>query len=92
MGGSVSKFDMSGRPPLVIMMVGIQGSGKTTSSGKLANHLKKQGRRPLLVACDVYRPAAVKQLEVLGKQLDLPVFSLGTEISPVEISEKATNQ
>ena len=89
MGGSVSKFDMSGRPPLVIMMVGIQGSGKTTSSGKLANHLKKQGRRPLLVACDVYRPAAVKQLEVLGKQLDLPVFSLGTEISPVEISEKA---
>jgi len=70
-------------------MVGLQGSGKTTSSGKLANHLKKQGRRPLLVACDVYRPAAVKQLEVLGKQLDLPVFSLGTEISPVEISEKA---
>ncbi len=89
MGGSVSKLDMSGLPPLVIMMVGLQGSGKTTSSGKLANHLKKQGRRPLLVACDVYRPAAVKQLEVLGKQLDLPVFSLGTEISPVEISEKA---
>ena len=89
MGGTVSKLDLSGRTPFVIMMVGLQGSGKTTSSGKLANHLRKQGRRPLLVACDVYRPAAVKQLEVLGKQLDLPVFSLGTEISPVEISEKA---
>ena len=89
MGGNVSKLDLSGRPPLVIMMVGLQGSGKTTSSGKLANYLRKQGRRPLLVACDVYRPAAVKQLEVLGKQLDLPVFSLGTDISPVEISEKA---
>ena len=89
MGGTVSKLDISGRPPAIIMMVGLQGSGKTTSSGKLANHLRKQGRRPLLVACDVYRPAAVKQLEVLGKQLDLPVFSLGTEISPVEISEKA---
>ena len=89
MGGTVSKLDLSGRTPFVIMMVGLQGSGKTTSSGKLANHLRKQGRRPLLVACDVYRPAAVKQLEVLGKQLDLPVFNLGTEISPVEISEKA---
>jgi len=89
MGGSVSKLDLSGKSPLVIMMVGLQGSGKTTSSGKLANHLKKQGRRPLLVACDVYRPAAVTQLEVLGKQLDLPVFSLGTEITPVEISERA---
>ena len=89
MGGTVSKLDLSGRTPFVIMMVGLQGSGTTTSSGKLANHLRKQGRRPLLVACDVYRPAAVKQLEVLGKQLDLPVFNLGTEISPVEISEKA---
>ncbi len=89
MGGTVSKLDLSGKTPLVIMMVGLQGSGKTTSSGKLANHLRKQGRRPLLVACDVYRPAAIKQLEVLGTQLDLPVFSLGTEVSPVVISEKA---
>ncbi len=89
MGGQVSKLDLSGRPPLSIMMVGLQGAGKTTSTGKLANYLRKQGRRPLMVACDVYRPAAVKQLEVLGKQLDLPVFSLGTDISPVEISKKA---
>lgn len=89
MGGTISKLDLSGKSPLVIMMVGLQGSGKTTSSGKLANHLRKLGRRPLLVACDVYRPAAIQQLEVLGKQLELPVFSLGTEVSPVEISEKA---
>ncbi len=89
MGETVSKLDLSGKTPLVIMMVGLQGSGKTTSSGKLANHLRKQGRRPLLVACDVYRPAAVKQLEVLGEQLDLPVFSMGTEVSPVDISKKA---
>lgn len=89
MGGQVSKLDLSGRPPLGIMMVGLQGAGKTTSTGKLANYLRKQGRRPLMVACDIYRPAAVKQLEVLGKQLDLPVFSLGTDISPIEISRRA---
>jgi signal recognition particle subunit SRP54 len=74
MGGSESKLVLSGRIPNVIMLVGLQGSGKTTASAKLANLLRKQGRSPLLVACDVYRPAAIDQLEALGKQLQLPVY------------------
>ena len=71
------------------MMVGLQGAGKTTTSCKLAGQLRKQGRNPLLVACDVYRPAAIKQLQVVGKNYNIPVFEMGTEISPVEISKKA---
>ena len=71
------------------MMVGLQGAGKTTTSGKLAGQLRKQGRSPLLVACDVYRPAAIKQLQVVGKNYNIPVFEMGTEVSPVEISKKA---
>src|SRR5690625_5105676 len=90
MGGEHSKIAVADRPPTVIMMVGLQGAGKTTTTGKLANLLRKQyNRSPLLVACDVYRPAAIDQLERLGKQLDMPVFDMGTEAKPVEIAEKA---
>lgn len=77
MGGEQSKIAVSNRPPTVIMMVGLQGAGKTTTTGKLANLLrKKYNRNPMLVAADIYRPAAIKQLETLGKQLNMPVFSL----------------
>ena len=90
MGGEQSPIKFATKPPTVIMMVGLQGAGKTTTTGKLANILrKKYNRKPLLVAADIYRPAAVKQLETLGKQLSLPVFSLGTDISPVEIARQA---
>ncbi|CAN7465583.1 signal recognition particle protein [Paenibacillus sp. LjRoot153] len=87
MGGTQSKLARSNRPPTVIMMAGLQGAGKTTTSGKLAKMLLKQNHRPLLVACDIYRPAAIKQLEVLGEQLKVPVFSLGDKVSPVEIAK-----
>ncbi len=86
MGGSQAKLEISSKPPTVIMMVGLQGAGKTTHAGKLAGMYKKQGRRPLLVACDVYRPAAIKQLEVLGQQLDVPVFQMGDKEDPVKIA------
>ncbi|NLM74718.1 MAG: signal recognition particle protein [Clostridiaceae bacterium] len=89
MGSVPSKLTFSPAPPTVYMMVGLQGSGKTTTSGKLANMLRKNGKRPLLVACDVYRPAAVKQLQVVGGQLDIPVFEMGTDRDPVEIAQKA---
>ncbi len=89
LGGEISKLTFSSKPPTVIMMVGLQGSGKTTTSGKLARLLKKQNKRPLLAACDVYRPAAINQLEVLGKQLEIPVFSLGDKESPIVIAEQA---
>ncbi|MGG3738667.1 signal recognition particle protein [Aeribacillus pallidus] len=90
MGGEQSQIAVSKRPPTVIMMVGLQGAGKTTTTGKLANLLrKKYNRKPLLVAADIYRPAAIKQLETLGKQLNMPVFSLGDKVSPVEIAKKA---
>jgi signal recognition particle subunit SRP54 len=89
MGGEQSKIAVANRPPTVIMLVGLQGAGKTTLSGKLANHLrKKHNRTPMLVAADIYRPAAIKQLETLGKQLSLPVFSLGDNVSPVEIAKQ----
>lgn len=90
MGGEQSKIAVANRPPTVIMMVGLQGAGKTTTSGKLANLLrKKYNRKPMLVAADIYRPAAIKQLETLGKQLGMPVFSLGDQVSPVEIAKQA---
>ncbi len=85
MGGVSSKINISSKPPTVIMLVGLQGAGKTTHGAKLANMLKKQGKHPLLVACDIYRPAAIKQLEVLGEQIKVPVFSLGQE-NPVKIA------
>ena len=74
LGGEETKINFTPNPPTVIMLVGLQGSGKTTTAGKLANIIRKQGKRPLLVACDVYRPAAIKQLQVVGKQLDIPVY------------------
>lgn len=89
MGSVPSKLTYSPAPPTVYMMVGLQGSGKTTTTGKLANMLRKEGKRPLLVACDVYRPAAVKQLQVVGGQLNIPVFEMGTNTDPVEIANKA---
>lgn len=86
MGGSVSKLEIASKPPTIVMMCGLQGAGKTTHAGKLAGLYKKQGKRPLLVACDVYRPAAIKQLEVVGGQLDIPVFTMGDKESPVKIA------
>ena len=88
MGGTESRLTIAKHPPTILMMCGLQGSGKTTHSGKLALKLKKDGHRPLLVACDVYRPAAIKQLQVVGSQIDVPVFEMGT-INPVNIAEEA---
>ena len=89
MGGAQSKLTISSKPPTVVMMVGLQGAGKTTHAGKLAGLYKKQGKNPLLVACDVYRPAAIKQLEIVGEKLGIPVFTLGDKVSPVKIAEEA---
>ena len=86
MGETNTKLQISSRPPTVVMMVGLQGSGKTTHSAKLAGMYKKQGKRPLLVACDVYRPAAIDQLKVVGSQIDVPVFDMGLG-DPVEIAK-----
>ncbi|WP_211745972.1 signal recognition particle protein [Paenibacillus sp. Marseille-Q4541] len=88
MGGSQSKLAKANKPPTVIMMVGLQGAGKTTTTGKLAKLLQKQNARPLLVAADIYRPAAIKQLQVLGEQIKAPVFTLGDQTSPVEIAKQ----
>lgn len=87
MGESEAKIEFSSRPPTVILMAGLQGAGKTTTSGKLAFNLKKQNKRPLLVACDVYRPAAIKQLEVVGGQVEVPVFTMGDKVDPVDIAK-----
>ena len=89
MGQEEQKIKISSKPPTVIMMTGLQGAGKTTTAAKLGGLLKKQGKRPLLCACDVYRPAAVKQLQVVGSQLDLPVFAIEGNTNPVEIASKA---
>ena len=86
MGGSQSKLTIAPKPPTVVMMVGLQGAGKTTHAAKLAGLYKKEGKQPLLVACDVYRPAAIKQLEIVGEALDIPVFQMGTDVSPVKIA------
>lgn len=88
MGESNERIHFSSRPPTIIMMCGLQGSGKTTHSAKLALHFKKQGKRPLLVACDVYRPAAIEQLQVVGEKAGAPVFEMG-QGDPVEIAKKA---
>lgn len=89
MGGTQSRINISPKPPTVIMMVGLQGAGKTTSAGKLGLALKKQGKRPLLAACDIYRPAAIKQLQVVGKQLDIPVFTMETGTDAVTIAKES---
>ena len=86
MGGETPKLEISSKSPTVVMMVGLQGAGKTTHSAKIAGMYKKKGKNPLLVACDVYRPAAIKQLEIVGEQLAIPVFSMGNSISPIEIA------
>ncbi len=87
MGSTVAKLEISSKPPTVVMMCGLQGAGKTTHCGKIAALLKKQNKRPLLVACDVYRPAAIKQLEIVGEQTGVPVFSMGDKESPVKIAK-----
>ena len=88
MGGGNTKLSIASAPPTIVMLVGLQGAGKTTNGAKLAGLMKKQGKRPLLAACDVYRPAAIKQLEVVGEQLDIPVFQMG-QIDPVDIARAA---
>ena len=91
LGGTDSKINFTPNPPTVIMLVGLQGSGKTTTAGKLANLLRKQGKKPLLVACDVYRPAAIKQLQVVGNQLNIPVYANENTKDVVRIAKEAYN-
>jgi signal recognition particle subunit SRP54 len=86
LGGEEARLNFAPRPPTILLMVGLQGSGKTTHCAKLANLLRKQGRRPLLVACDIYRPGAIKQLQVVGEQVQTPVFTLGDKQDPVGIA------
>ena len=88
MGGQNQKLNISSKLPSVVMLVGLQGAGKTTNGAKLAGYMKKQGKRPLLAACDIYRPAAIKQLETVGAQLDVPVFQMG-HTNPVDIAKAA---
>ncbi|MCP4167718.1 MAG: signal recognition particle protein [Chloroflexi bacterium] len=90
--GESSRLDLSGQPPHVIMLVGLQGSGKTTTAAKLANQLRSSGQRPLMIAADTYRPAAVTQLEVLGRQIDVPVHSEGIEPDPPDIVNRGLRQ
>ncbi len=88
MGSENSKLNISSKSPSVVMLVGLQGAGKTTNGAKLASYMRKQGKRPMLAACDIYRPAAIKQLETVGAQLDIPVFQMG-QTSPVDIARAA---
>ena len=88
MGGANEKLNISSKSPSVVMLVGLQGAGKTTNGAKLAGYMRKQGKRPLLVACDIYRPAAIRQLETVGAQLDIPVFQMG-QTNPVDIAKAA---
>ena len=88
MGGANQKLNISSKSPSVVMLVGLQGAGKTTNGAKLAAYMRKQGKRPLLAACDIYRPAAIQQLETVGSQLDLPVFQMG-QTDPVDIAKAA---
>ncbi len=92
LGGTQVKLTVADKPPTIIMLVGLQGTGKTTTVGKLAYNLKRKKKSPLLVAADVYRPAAITQLQVLGEQVGVPVFSLGNEISPVEIARQSLDK
>jgi len=88
MGSENRKLNISSKSPSVVMLVGLQGAGKTTNGAKLAAYMRKQGKRPMLAACDIYRPAAIKQLETVGAQLDIPVFQMGTT-NPVDIAKAA---
>lgn len=92
LGGTTAKINFTSNPPTIIMLVGLQGSGKTTTAGKLANLLRKQGKKPLLVACDVYRPAAIKQLQVVGSQLNIPVFTNEQSKDVPHIAKQAINE
>lgn len=92
LGGAESKLNISSRPPTIIMLVGLQGSGKTTLSAKLANYLRKQGKKPLLVACDVYRPAAIAQLKTLGSSLNIPVYSEEDNKNVPQIAKNALKE
>lgn len=92
LGGTAEKLVVNPKPPTIIMLVGLQGAGKTTTAGKLANFLKRKHKKPLMVAADVYRPAAITQLQVLGEQLNVPVFALGDKVSPVEIAKQAIDK
>jgi signal recognition particle subunit SRP54 len=89
--GEPGRLNLGAQSPAVIMLVGLQGAGKTTMAGKLALHLRRQGRRPLLIAADVYRPAAIDQLETLGRQIDIPVYSEGTDANPVKLAINGVN-
>ena len=88
MGGANQKLNISSKSPSVVMLVGLQGAGKTTNGAKLAAYMRRQGKRPLLAACDIYRPAAIEQLETVGRQLELPVFQMG-QTDPVDIAKAA---
>lgn len=92
MGEKEVKLNLSSNPPTVIMLCGLQGAGKTTHAGKLAKLLKKQGKSPLLVACDIYRPAAIKQLQVVGSNVGVPVFSMGDNVNPVTIANEGLKE
>lgn len=92
MGSESPKLEIASRPPTVVMMVGLQGAGKTTHAAKIASMYKKKGKNPLLVACDVYRPAAVQQLQIVGESVGVPVFSMGTSVSPVKIAKAGVEQ
>lgn len=92
LGGTQSKLAVSPKPPTIIMLVGLQGAGKTTTAGKLATYLKRKNKKPLLVAGDIYRPAAITQLQVLGEQINVPVFSMGDKVSPVEIATQSLDK
>lgn len=91
MGSTHSKLAVADRPPTIIMMCGLQGAGKTTMCGKLAGMLKKQNKKVMLAACDVYRPAAIKQLQVVGGKVNVPVFEEG-QINPVKIAKDALDE
>jgi len=88
MGGETARLNIGPKSPSIVMLVGLQGAGKTTNGAKLAAYMRKQGKRPLLVACDIYRPAAIKQLETVGAQLNIPVFQMG-QTNPVDIAKAA---
>jgi len=89
LGNTDSRLHFAPKPPTIIMLCGLQGSGKTTTCGKLAHWMRRQGRNPLLVACDIYRPAAIRQLEVLGEQLKMPTFTMGDRVPPPQIAQNA---
>ena len=89
LGSTESKIEIASKPPTVIMLCGLQGAGKTTTVGKLGNYFKGQGRRPLLVACDLQRPAAIKQLQIVGEGVKLPVFAKTTDSTPLEVAKEA---